>query len=640
MTTGTFDKPLRITVILTTLIVVSAVVVNGVFGYHQAPPILTTIGLEAEQGFIAAPMVVSSEASASGGAYIASNIGAAGSATFSIDLATDGNYVIWSRVLAPERDNDSFYVPVDGGPEDVYGVAYNTWSDAWQWTRVNGRANENIPLTLNPRIFQLSAGAHQIVFRTREADTKLDRLIITNDLSFIPGDSGPTPTPTPVPTPTPQPTPLPTPIPTTGAQFYTSPSGTSSGDGSATNPWDLTTAMNHPAALKPGDTILLRGGTYRLDTSNEPDTSYWTLTGTSAASITVRNYPGERAIIDIDYQLIVVGAFTRYIGLEFTTLRTKKVYASGWSPDRPGEFAIAGNNLKVINCIFHDMMGTSAFANSQDYEMYGNIMYYIGFIGGGTPWGTTAYVQNTTGRKDITDNLMFQQFRHNLQLYGSDAAVLKNMYVTGNTIFNPGSLTGVGAFNAALWVGDIAVENVGFTDNYFYMPTEDSSNVILWGAGSAGVVNKNLTVKDNYVIGGHPALRLGIWDPVTFTNNTIDGPSVLWYEGTLPVSRTYNWNNNKYFQGGTTPLVYAATPYDFNGWKAATGFDTTSTHSASRPTGIKVFVRPNKYEAGRAHITVINWENLDTVTISLANTGLAVGQQFEIRDAQNYFGAP
>ncbi|MDQ3256619.1 MAG: hypothetical protein M3R15_22475, partial [Acidobacteriota bacterium] len=39
-------------------------------------------------------------------------------------------------------------------------------------------------------------------------------------------------------------------------------------------------------------------------------------------------------------------------------------------------------------------------------------------------------------------------------------------------------------------------------------------------------------------------------------------------------------------------------------------------------------------------ITVINWENLDTVTISLANTGLAVGQQFEIRDAQNYFGAP
>ena len=107
MTTGTFDKPLRITVILTTLIVVSAVV-NGVFGYHQAPPILTTIGLEAEQGFIAEPMVIRSEASASGGAYIASNIGATGSATFSIDLATDGNYVIWCRVLGPSYYNDSF----------------------------------------------------------------------------------------------------------------------------------------------------------------------------------------------------------------------------------------------------------------------------------------------------------------------------------------------------------------------------------------------------------------------------------------------------------------------------------------------------------------------------------------------------
>ena len=198
MTTGTFDKPLRITVILTTLIVVSAVV-NCVFGYDQEPPIPTTIGFEAEQGFSAAPMVIRSEASASGGAYIASTIRTAGSATFNIDLATDGNYVIWSRVLAPSNENDSFYVSVDGGPEDVYDVAYNTWSDSWQWTRVNGRADGQIPLTLNPRIFELSAGTHQIVFRAREPDTKLDRLIITNDLSFVPGDSGPTPTPTPPP---------------------------------------------------------------------------------------------------------------------------------------------------------------------------------------------------------------------------------------------------------------------------------------------------------------------------------------------------------------------------------------------------------------------------------------------------------
>ena len=45
-------------------------------------------------------------------------------------------------------------------------------------------------------------------------------------------------------------------------------------------------------------------------------------------------------------------------------------------------------------------------------------------------------------------------------------------------------------------------------------------------------------------------------------------------------------------------------------------------------------MRPNKYEAAPAHITVINSENLDTVMLSLANTSLAVGQQFEIRGAE------
>ncbi|MBA3714945.1 MAG: hypothetical protein H0W76_21200 [Pyrinomonadaceae bacterium] len=585
----------------------------------------TTIGFEAEQGFSAAPMVISSEASASGGAYIASNIRTAGSATFNIDLATDGNYVIWSRVLAPSNENDSFYVSVDGGPEDVYDVAYNTWSDSWQWTRVNGRADEQIPLTLNPRIFELSAGAHQIVFRARDPDTKLDRLIITNDLSFVPDDSGPTPTPPPP--------------PVAGRQFYVAPQGRPNGDGSTTNPWDLTTAMNHPAALKPGDTILLRGGTYRLDTSAEPDTSYWSVTGTAASPITVRAYPGERAIIDIDYQVQVYGAFTRYIGLEIATLRTKKVFATGWAPDRPGEFAIMGDNLKVINCIFHDMMGTSAFASAENYEMYGNIMYYIGFIGLERSWGTTAYVQNISGRKDITDNLMFQQFSHNLQVYGSDAARIKDVYMEGNTIFNPASLGTNHGFNTVVWIGEQPAERVKFTDNYLYSPFADGSNAVFWGTG--GVVNLDLTVTGNYVIGGAPAMRFGVWNPVTFTGNKLVGDiGLLWYEGTLPSSRQYTWDNNAYHKGEATPFTYSPNPLNFSGWKQATGLDSNSTFTAARPTGMKVFVRPNRYEAGRAHITVINWDNLNTVTVSLANTGLAVGQQFEIRDAQNYFGAP
>ncbi len=44
--------------------------------------------------------------------------------------------------------------------------------------------------------------------------------------------------------------------------YYVAPNGSPSGNGSINNPWDLQTALDQPAAVQPGDTIWLRGGTY------------------------------------------------------------------------------------------------------------------------------------------------------------------------------------------------------------------------------------------------------------------------------------------------------------------------------------------------------------------------------------------
>src|SRR5262249_10500020 len=46
----------------------------------------------------------------------------------------------------------------------------------------------------------------------------------------------------------------------TGLQYFASPGGSPSGDGSVSNPWDLQTALNQPSSVHPGDTIWLRGG--------------------------------------------------------------------------------------------------------------------------------------------------------------------------------------------------------------------------------------------------------------------------------------------------------------------------------------------------------------------------------------------
>src|ERR1700736_1218232 len=52
------------------------------------------------------------------------------------------------------------------------------------------------------------------------------------------------------------------------ADRYVAENGTPGGDGTISRPWDLQTALNHPAAVQPGDTIWVRGGTYRAPSSN------------------------------------------------------------------------------------------------------------------------------------------------------------------------------------------------------------------------------------------------------------------------------------------------------------------------------------------------------------------------------------
>jgi hypothetical protein len=65
-----------------------------------------------------------------------------------------------------------------------------------------------------------------------------------------------------------------------------------------------------------------------------------------------------------------------------------------------------------------------------------------------------------------------------------------------------------------------------------------------------------------------------------------------------------------------------------------------NTYVTARPSGAKVFVRPNEYEPGRANIVVYNWDHDDEVAVDLSQAGIASGAPFEVRDAQNFFGAP
>jgi hypothetical protein len=256
------------------------------FGAVPTPPPSVQY-LEAESGNVGSPMISASDPLASASQYVSSSTAGRGTVSLTFNAPVAGIYYVWGRVLAPNSGSDSFDVSMDGGTEDVYDAAENIWSTQWQWTQVNGRGALGVPLTLDPRTFTLLAGSHSIQFRVRDANSKLDRIFITNDVAAQPIDPSPTPTPTPTPTPSPSPTPT----PPTGNNFYVSPTGAPTGNGSLANPWDLQTALDQPSGVTPGTTIYLRGGTYKGNFTSQ-------LVGSQSSPITVRSYPGEWAQVD------------------------------------------------------------------------------------------------------------------------------------------------------------------------------------------------------------------------------------------------------------------------------------------------------------------------------------------------------
>ena len=142
---------------------------------------------EAESTSIVAPMEIALDNAAAEGRYVISSGLHAGTASFEVDIPVSGAYSIWCRVAAPDVSNNSFYVSVDGGAEDIYDAAEGRRTNAWQWTVVNGRGGTNFraPLAVNPRTFLLSIGLHNIVFRGREP-TGLDQILLTNDPEYVP----------------------------------------------------------------------------------------------------------------------------------------------------------------------------------------------------------------------------------------------------------------------------------------------------------------------------------------------------------------------------------------------------------------------------------------------------------------------
>lgn len=422
------------------------------------------------------------------------------------------------------------------------------------------------------------------------------------------------------------------------AEYFVSPAGRSDGDGSQSRPLDLASALAGKLA-QPGDTYWLRGGTYT-------GVYYPSLQGQPGKPITVRQYPGERAILDgTIYQ--DGGGYVTYWGFEVTCTASQRTssQATPWPTDltvRDG-ISVRSQGIKLINLVVHDVLGNglSLWSEGPDTEVSGCIIYHNGWQAPDRGHGHGIYTQNTTGTKLIRGNLMFGGYCNGIQLYGTSAARLNNYTITGNTIVNSAQASTDGVGNNITIYGGTPIVNLTVDGNLTYNSFKTSGTVQI---GGSGVANQDVRIRNNYFM---EFARIADWATAEVSGNTGAALATV-----LELDQTVNslsvlkpgWDRNTYYstESPWQPFcLYTSTAngYNFTGWKTASGLDANSTYVKGRPTGQKVMVQPNPYETGRGLVTVFNWDKLSQVSVDVSSI-LPSGTQFEVRNGLNFFTSP
>ncbi len=416
--------------------------------------------------------------------------------------------------------------------------------------------------------------------------------------------------------------------------YYAAPGGTDAGDGSTSRPWDLATALaGGNGMVRPGDTIWVRGGTYA-------GTFTSTLTGTAAAPIVVRRYPGERATLAGDGSsntLKIDGAWTYFWGLEVQVSTPDRT-----NPRMDAVYVRYTANVKLINLLVHDG-GTGIYTEpgAPGVEIYGCVVYNNGWQGGAGDrgHGHAIYVKNDAGTKLVRENVLFNQYGFGVHEYSDlGDGGLNNVRVEGNVSFDNGSLALPGTSGAGNMQigGEEPVNNSTVLSNMtYYAPSMSELNVRF---GYGGVRSGSLAAGGNYIVGGNPVLTVEDWTAAVVTGDTLIGVDqvVILTDSNL-AGKT--WSSNQYYQD---PLAaawrYLSTDYTFSGWQGATGLSGTDVAGAGTPLVARVAVQPNVYEAGRGTVIVYNWGVQPSVPVDLSGV-LQAGDHYEVRSVQALFGA-
>jgi hypothetical protein len=423
------------------------------------------------------------------------------------------------------------------------------------------------------------------------------------------------------------------------AEFHVRPDGSPKGNGTLAAPWDLATALVATKDVKPGDTVWLHAGTYHGGFTSR-------LSGRPGAPVVVRGVRGARVTIDTrprderDNGLFaLLGADAVFRDFEVTCshpVRETKIPGS-WPADiRRGGVDVHGDCVAVVNLVVHDCAsGFGFWAEGEGGEISGCLIYNNGWRGPDRGHGHAIYAQNARGTKRIKDNVIFHQFAYGIHVYGSEKASLKGFDLDGNIAFENGCLTRRGDNAPGIMVGGASpAERIALRDNVVvgggirlgYPWGTTSEDVVCTGNYSEGLVVRDFrtgTIARNTIVAHSQVVQLEA------ARRLLLG-GLRWDDNTYHVTDGRWGECSVLEEGKTRSLTFAQ-------WRETTGFDTRSTFAKGAPSTLRVVVRPNAHEPGRAHIAVLNPGALPEVEADLSGV-LRAGQKFRVVSAKDFFG--
>jgi hypothetical protein len=424
------------------------------------------------------------------------------------------------------------------------------------------------------------------------------------------------------------------------ADLYVSTNGTPSGPGTIEEPYDLRTALSGEVG-RAGDTFWVRGGNYVI---GDLDTK---IQGSPGTPITFRPMPGQKVRVNGTISFFDSIGHVILRDIELYGSDTNRVSAQAGVGIRPTDIGIIPGissyapNVSFINLIVHDHVGDGIYIShvASSNEVHGCVVSNNGWVAPENADGHALHVEGTNETTTISDNVAFNNAGAGMHIYeNAIQRRLVGVTLERNVVFHAGALQNVREYRDWIVGVDppaVNADDIVLSDNMgYYAPGSPLEQVQIGRHG----VNGTVTLLNNYFPQG---LWMNNWTTATVKGNIFAAQTNhLVSLDQTKVSLNADWDQNTYLRLPTADdFMMNSNSYDFPGWRNATGYDQTSTYRVGNLSGPKVFVRPNRYEPGRANIIVYNWDNRNSISVDVSSV-VTPGAVYEVRNAQDLFAAP